>query len=815
MARSDEFLEALLAGAEDPAGSQRHVERLPGRPAVTEAWPEWADPDLVGGYRALGVSLPWSHQRVAADSVRAGRTTALATSTGSGKSLGFWLPILTAVREGRAQQLREPGKIVRGTRPTALYLSPTKALAADQQAGLLSLLRASRVTDAVVDVCDGDTPLEARDWIRTQADVVLTNPDFLHHALLPRHDRWSRLLRDLRFIVVDEGHSYRGVFGAHLALIIRRLQRLADHYRRDGDPAPVFVVASATTADPALSASRLAGVAASDVAVVDDDGSPAGARTFVLWQPPVIRPRDDAAPPDEPESGDLAEEPESVTESPARRPAIVEAAHLLAILMTQGARTLAFTRSRRGTETLAAATQSTLRQVGSALSDRVAAYRGGYLPEERRALERAITDGSILALASTNALELGIDISGLDAVLIAGWPGTRASIWQQAGRAGRAGAPGLVVFIAREDPLDTYLVNRPDSLFGADVEATTFDPENRYVLAPHLCAAAAELPLRPGEVGRFGPTAGALLDELTSAGLLRRRSAGWYWTHPGEATALADLRGTGDGTVSIVEQGTGRVVGTLDSAGADSALHAGAVYVHQGQTFQVAQYRPADHVAVVVAGNADFRTWSRSASEVRVVRSRHERTWSPGEVEWGFGDVDVTSRVTEYQRRRQRDGVVLGTYPLDLPERSLNTTAVWWTMSSSVLEEAGLATDEVAGALHAAEHAAIGVLPLLATCDRSDLGGLSTALHPDTGRATIFVHDGIPGGAGFAERAFHQRARWLTTTAEVIRSCPCVRGCPACVQSPKCGNGNSPLHKAGALRLLEAILARTPTASAR
>lgn len=848
MARSDEFLNALLAGAEDPASSLRHVERLVGRTAIAEPWPEWADAKIIQGYRNRGVSLPWSHQKLAAESLRAGHTTALATSTGSGKSLGFWLPILTAVREGREQQRLHPGRITQATRPSALYLSPTKALASDQHASLTALLRAADVADVITDVCDGDTPREAREWIRAHADVVLTNPDFLHHALLPQHDRWARFLRDLRFIVVDEGHSYRGVFGAHLALIVRRLQRLAAHHRHPGDPAPVFVLASATTADPALSAARLAGLEPGDVEVVDQDGSPAGARTFVLWQPPEIRLDGDgvllggvedatgarramSSTPvtgdrhdEQPEASgfastvpgfsvdvDLAEEPSTVTESHARRSAVLESAQILATLVVHGARALAFTRSRRGAETLAAATQAALRQLGSPLSDRIAAYRGGYLPEERRALERAITDGSILALATTNALELGIDISGLDAVVICGWPGTRASIWQQAGRAGRAGAPGLVVFVAREDPLDTFLVNRPESLFSEAIEATTFDPANRYVLAPHLCAAASELPLRPGETALFGPTSGPLLDELVAAGLLRRRAAGWYWTRPESATSLADLRGTGSGTVSIIEHGTGRVIGTLDSEGADSALHTGAVYVHQGHTFQVADYRPADHVAVVVSSAVDYRTWARSAADLHISHVREERTWQHGAVEWGFGDVEVTSRVTEYQRRRGRDGIILGTYPLELPERSLSTTAVWWTVSTAVLDQAGLEAADLPGALHAAEHAAIGVLPLLATCDRSDLGGLSTVLHPDTEQATIFVHDGIPGGAGFAERAFHLAAPWLAATADVIRSCSCAMGCPACIQSPKCGNGNHPLNKVGALRLLDVILSYQPS----
>ncbi|MFF3066222.1 DEAD/DEAH box helicase [Oerskovia sp. NPDC057915] len=883
----------MLAGGRR-ADRLTHVEHLPGRPGEQADWPRWADASLVAGYRSLGVERPWAHQVEAAEAAWSGRHVALATSTGSGKSLAFWLPALTAVRADRAAESLAPGRIESArTRGTVLYLSPTKALAADQVNGLQRLLDASRAGDVKVSTCDGDTSFEERKWVQEYADVVLTNPDFLHFALMPNHRRWARFLRNLRYVVVDEGHSYRGVFGAHVALVLRRLARLSAHYAPAPSSSPglsdaagprgharpdssarglTFVVASATTADPAVTAGRLIGVAPDLIVTVDADTSPAGRKTFALWQPPEVLgheaaqaraaaandPAADAAlaeallidptahdelgltnDPDEPATpGDSPERP--------RRSATAEAADLLADLTAAGARTLAFTRSRRGAEAVATQTQDHLRVVSPQLARRVAAYRGGYLPEERRELEQALRSGAIRGLATTNALELGVDISGLDAVLIAGWPGTRMSVWQQAGRAGRAGADGLVAFVAREDPLDTYLVHHPEAIFAAPLEATVFDPANPYVLAPHLCAAAAEVPLRQSDLSQFGDPAAVteLLGVLVARGALRRRASGWYWTHAQSAAAMTDLRGSGGSPVRVVEAGTGRLLGTVDAGSADGSVHDGAVYVHQGVSYVVESLDLRDGVALVARRDVDFGTWSRSVTEIAIHGIRDEepgeapaagpgeapgeqpsvpqgaapndaahpaiqRWWGP--IGWGFGPVEVTSQVVSFQRRRLPDLQILGTEPLDLPEHTLPTTAVWWTVPAEVLEAAGIDADTAPGALHAAEHASIGLLPLLATCDRWDLGGVSTAMHVDTEQATVFVYDAYPGGAGFAERGFHLGATWLRATRAAISRCPCADGCPACVQSPKCGNFNNPLDKAAAVRLLDAVLAHAPS----
>ena len=491
--------------------------------------------------------------------------------------------------------------------------------------------------------------------------------------------------------------------------------------------------------------------------------------------------------------------------SGGRRSVVVETADLLTDLVVEQVRTLAFVRSRRGAEAVALRAKEALAEVAPELAGRVAAYRAGYLPEERRALERALREGRLLGVASTNALELGVDVSGLDAVVIAGWPGTRASLWQQAGRAGRGGTDALAVLVADDDPLDTYLVHHPQALFGAPLEKTVLDPGNPHVLGPHLCAAAAEVPLTEADLPLFGPSTEPVLRHLVAGGLLRRRPAGWFWTSRTRASDLADLRGTGGEPVRLVESSTGRVLGTVDAASAHAVAHPGAVYLHQGAAHVVDELDEEGRVALLRREDVDHTTSVRSVSDVRVLEERAVRDWGP--VRLSSGTVEVTSRVTSFLRRASSTGRVLGEEALDLPERTLRTSAVWWTLPPELLAAHGVGPADVPGAAHAAEHAAIGLLPLVATCDRWDLGGVSTDLHPDTGLATVFVHDAAPGGAGFADRGFAAAATWLGATADLVGDCECTGGCPSCVQSPKCGNGNEPLDKAGALRLLRATLA--------
>lgn len=769
------------ATAESPI---THVERVPARTGRPAPWPDWTPPALRSALTDnCGITAPWEHQAAAAELAHAGTHVVLATGTASGKSLAYQLPALTRL-------LDDP-------RATVLYLSPTKALAADQLRAV-ARLDLEGVRPATY---DGDTPREEREWIRQHSRFVLTNPDMLHHSLLPGHARWGVFLRRLAYVVIDECHTYRGVFGSHVAHVLRRLRRLAAQY----GGSPVFVLASATSGDPADAATRLTGV---PVRAVTEDASPRGAVTFALWEPPLL-------PPEHgwelgPGAAAVPMPRTEVEPPPVRRSALRETADLLADAVSAGTRTLAFVRSRRGAEVVATMTRRALDEAVPGLGDRVAAYRAGYLREDRRAIERALLSGELLALASTNALELGVDLVGLDAVLICGYPGTRASLWQQAGRAGRSGGEALAVLVARDDPLDTYLVHHPEALFGRPVEATVLDPTNPYVLGPQLCCAASEAALTPADLALFGGTPAAeAVQALTEAGALRRRPSGWYWTHRGRPDV--DLRGTGGAPISVVESSTGRLLGTVDPASSHAMLHTGAVYLHQGVTYLVDDLDLEDAIALVHAEEPDWSTHARDVTNLSVVEVREYVDAGP--VGLFLGEVDVTNQVVSYQRRRIGSGEVIDTKPLDLPVRELRTVAVWFTVSPRALAAAGVEPSDIPGALHAAEHAAIGLLPLMATCDRWDIGGLSTANHPDTEAPTVFVYDGHPGGAGFAERAYGTAAAWLRATREAIASCGCENGCPSCVQSPKCGNGNNPLGKDAAVVVLDAVLSSLESSS--
>jgi DEAD/DEAH box helicase domain-containing protein len=742
-----------------------HLEVLPPRSADPVDWPDWVRPEVREAFEAKGLRRPWRHQAEAASSAYAGEHVVLSTGTASGKSLAYLLPALT-----RALDDRGP----RGERgATTLYLAPTKALAQDQLAKVQALGLDVRATTH-----DGDSSREQRDWARDHGEYLLTNPDMLHHSLLPGHQRWARFLGSLRYVVVDECHHYRGVFGAHVSHVLRRLRRLCAQYGAH----PTFVLASATVSDPADHAARLTGLPCRPFT---EDGSPRGQVSLALWEPPFTS-----------YAGEHG--------APVRRAATSEAADLLADLVAEGVRTLAFVRSRRGAEHVAMTAAGLLAEVAPELPERVASYRGGYLPEERRAIEAALRRGDLLGLAATSALELGIDVSGLDAVLLAGFPGTRAALWQQLGRAGRAGQDALGILVAKDDPLDTYLVHHPEALLHAPVEASVFDPSNKYVLAPHLCAAAAERPLTEADLPLFGPGSREALDALTAAGLLRKRAAGWFWTDSRRASDLADIRSAGGWPVQLVEGGSGRVVGTVDPGAAHGTAHPGAVYVHMGETWLVSELDLDEHVAVMERVDVDWSTSAREVVDIRVVDEREHTQWGPCRL--SFGTVHVSSQVVSFLKRRQPSGEVIAEEPLDLPPRTLETAAVWWTVPAAVLEDAGLAEADLPGAAHAAEHASIGLLPLFATCDRWDIGGVSTALHPDTGQLTVFVHDGHPGGAGFAERGYAVARAWLTATREAIRACACRDGCPSCVQSPKCGNQNNPLDKHAAVALLDVLL---------
>jgi len=756
---------------DDPgAGRPVHVEHIPARDGRQVPWPPWVPAPVAEAFAARGISAPWCHQALAADHAQAGRNVIISTAAASGKSLGYLLPALSGVLAG----------------DTVLYVTPTKALAADQ----LASIRALGLPGVQAAVFDGDSTRAERDWARSHARYLLTTPDMLHRALLPGHNRWSGFFSRLRYVIIDECHGYRGVFGSHVAHVLRRLRRVVAHHApvaAGGQPRPVFVLASATVGAPGDCARLLTGL---DAHEVTEDGSPRGPLAFALWEPPLTNDRGEAG-------------------ARLRRTATAQAADLLGRLVSQNVQTLAFIRSRRGAEAVALAARRCLDGAepgaGADVADaRVAASRSGYLPEDRRRLEAALSDGSLVGLATTTALELGVNITGLDAVLIAGWPGTFSALWQQAGRAGRSGRAAAAVLIARDDPLDTYLVRHPELLLGHPVEATVLDPDNPYVLGPHLCAAAAELALTEGDLDLFGPAARTVVDDLTRAGRLRRRAAGWYSMRRNAAAALG-LRGAGLAPVRVVEQATGRLVGTVDEPSAYLIVHEGAVYVHQGDSYLVGTLDLEDRVALVEPGEPGYTTTARTMTEVEVRGELRKMTWGTAEVR--FGDVQVTRQVVSFTKRCTDTGATLGEVPLDLPPRHLVTRAVWWTLSEETADALAGAGVDLGGAAHAAEHASIGLLPLFATCDRWDIGGVSAARHPATGKLTVFVYDGHDGGAGFAERGFGAAADWFRATRQAIAGCDCEAGCPSCVQSPKCGNANHPLSKRGAVALLDMLLA--------
>jgi DEAD/DEAH box helicase domain-containing protein len=780
------------------AGEVVHIEHIPGQDGTTANWPKTVRPEVAEALAAHGVRAPWTHQAQAAALARAGRNVIIATSAASGKSAGYLAAALSAVADGG----------------TALYIAPTKALAADQ----LRVVRELGVPGVRAACHDGDSTRGERAWAQAHANYLLTNPDMLHGSMLPGHARWRGFFKRLRVVVVDECHAYRGVFGSHVAQVLRRLRRIA---ARHGAPSPdgglVFILASATIGDPERCARLLTGL---DAVPVTADGSPRAPLTFVLWEPSLLSsggttPRGTA-----PSSPADATTPRGAAHAPHRPPrrkppATSVASDLLADLVAADVPSLAFVRSRRGAETVALSARARAGGRSVAAGEEavqgggeIAAYRSGYLPDDRRDLESKLRDGRITGMATTTALELGVSVQGLDAVLIAGWPGSWSSLWQQAGRAGRAGRPATAVFIAGDDPLDTYLVRHPEALLRRQPEAAALDPANPYVLAPHLAAAAGELPLTEADLDLFsepGRPARPAADDLVKAGDLRRRDSGWHWARRGHPARRISIRGDGAARpVRIVEESTGRLVGTMDEASAHRLAHDGAVYLHQGEIYLVRCLDLADRVALVECHDPGYATRARDIADIKVINAI--RNASMGEAHATFGDVRVTRQVVSYATIRPDDtfrAFRAPQTPLSLPRRELVTRAFWLTIPASAPGKLGVS--DVPGAAHAVEHAAISLLPLFASCDQRDVEGVWVA-DPD-GAFSVYVYDAHQGGAGFAERGFHAARDWARATVEAIEGCPCEAGCPSCVQSARCGSGNSPLSKADASRLLTGLLA--------
>lgn len=714
---------------------------------------------LASRLEAGGIRRLWAHQAQALDAVRGGASVTVSTGTASGKSLCFNLPTIERI-------LTEPHS-------KALYLYPTKALAQDQ----LRALRSFGLTEVAAATYDGDTPKSERDSVRKFANIVLTNPDMLHYGILPNHRVWGRFFANLKFVVVDEAHVLRGVFGSHVGCILRRLRRLAAHWGSE----PVFILTSATVPNPGELAHRLTGL---DFTEVTTDGAPRGPKLVAFWNPPFL---DEAA--------------------GVRSSANWETARILATFASAGIRTLAFAKSRKSAELVAKHAQSL---VAPETAGRIAAYRGGYLAEHRRQIERRLFSGELLGVAATTALELGIDVGGLDAVVMNGFPGTVAQMWQQSGRSGRSTEPSVAVMVGQDDPLDQYYVAHNEILLSRPYEVALVDTGNPNVLAPHLCAAAYEEPLDVDSVPTyFGEPATAVAENLAATrNLVIRKAKGapraryHRAAHAGEMAV--DLRSTGGPPFTVVDVSTGAILGTVDGASAYHQIHPGSVYLHQGDNWEIRELDLDERVALAEPVRGSYFTQPRTVSDI-AVRSV-DRSKKVGRAEFYLGRVEVTRQVVSYARRDIASGQTLAELGLDLPQMVLETVAFWYTVDASVVAEAQVGAAKLPGSLHAAEHAGIGLLPVFAMADRWDIGGVSTALAADTGLPTVFIYDGYPGGAGIAERGFEQARKHLKATLQGIQGCRCRSGCPSCVQSPKCGNGNDPLDKAGAVRLLATIL---------
>ncbi|MEI6447219.1 MAG: DEAD/DEAH box helicase [Actinomycetes bacterium] len=755
--RSNDPWAAAIARAERDEVVVDRSEQLPQR-GRSAPIPDDLHPDLRSALEREGIESLWSHQVDAWESIVEGPVI-LATGTASGKSLAFNLPVLDTL-------LRDP-------KARALYIYPTKALAQDQARALQSLGLGKALRPAIY---DGDTPSSERGAIRRKANLVLTNPDMLHVGILPRHDLWANFLRNLACVVIDEAHTYRGVFGSHVGNVLRRLRRLsADH-----GTAPRFLLASATIANPSELASTLTGL--DDFAVVDADGAPSSGRDVVLWNPPLL---------DE----DLG----------TRASALAEAAELMCDLVKAGTRTICFIRSRKAVELAHRMATDRLKAAGKHdLASRIAPYRAGYTPEQRRELERRLQEGELAGVFSTDALELGIDIGSLDAAICIGFPGTVASLKQMWGRAGRRGR-GLAVYIAGDDALDQYFCRNPRALLDRPVEAAVLDPASDQIRGEHLLCAAHEAPIGPEDEEILPPDLKRRCDALVTAGLLRESQGRFVPARP-EAYPAADvsLRSSSPDQILLADGRTGEMFGTLERGRAPSTIHPGAIYLHLGSAWEVMDLDLARGAAILEPFEGDWYTQAK----------RETDTWIENEIEsrethgltLHYGDVLVTETVAGFQRRRLRDHEVIDFTPLDLEPIEFPTRALWFELPDTMLDHAD-SEDALLGALHAAEHAQIAVLPLIAMCDRWDLGGLSTNRHPQTGEPTIFVHEAHPGGVGLTRQGYERFGELVKDAFDLIATCRCSKGCPSCVQSPKCGNLNEPLAKDDARDLLAKMIA--------
>lgn len=720
-------------------------------------------PILQSALESLGLFPLYEHQAQAVNIILAGKNVIVATPSASGKTLCYNLPVLQTLTEKKGG--------------CALYLFPTKALAQDQLKTLNGLIAAAG-TKLSAATFDGDTPSGERSRIRTSAHIVLSNPDMVHFGILPNHSSWTKFLGQLKYVVVDEAHSYRGIFGSHVANVLRRLRRICARYGAQ----PQFICCSATIANPEVHAQALTQLS---FEAITEDGGPFGGREFVLWNPPLID-----------------------TARSSRRSASSEATHLMTELISHGIRSLAFARTRKLVELIYMYVRQQLLARAPDLADRVEPYRAGYLAEDRREIERKLFHGHLLGAVATNALELGVDIGELEATILTGYPGSIASTWQQAGRSGRRGERSLSVLIGSDNPLDQYLMRHPEAIFEKGFEHALIAPANPHILKPHLLCAAWEFPLSNYDSRYFGDFSTARI-ELETEGLLRQRGKRWYpspsITYPAQEI---NIRSTSSENYALVDAGTGQLLETIEAATAFFQIHPGAVYLHQGESYLIMELDLLGHMAYARATDGHYYTQTKDITELTVARTADSKR--VGVVDVYLGEVEVTTTVMGFKKKRVYTEEVIGEEPLDLPPTSFRTVALWFDLPKGIEGELAQRGMDVAGGLHAAEHAAIAMLPLFALCDRNDIGGVSTLLHPDTGKAQIFIYDAHPGGVGIAEKGFDLVDELWQATLKLISECPCREGCPSCVQSPKCGNNNQPLDKAAARSILQRLADYVP-----
>lgn len=747
-----------------------HVEHIPARAARYARLKRPLPAALQRAVHKAGADKLYVHQAQAINAIRDGQHVIVATSTASGKTLVYNVPVLESIMED--------------ARSRAFYLFPTKALAQDQLRSLRQLTRQAlrNPSDSSplgqglrFGTYDGDTPRGSRRRLRQSASIILTNPDMLHIGILPNHSLWSKFLANLKYIVIDEAHVYRGIFGSQVACVLRRLIRLCRFY----SSSPQFILCSATIANPAEHAQRLANV---PTTVIQEDGSPQAAREFVFWNPPFV----------------------DVTRS-ARRSANVEATALFVEMVRHGIRNITFTKARKVAELILLYAQGILAKDAPELAPLIRSYRAGYRPELRRDIEHALFSGQLLGVTATSALELGVDVGHLDATVLVGYPGTIASTWQQAGRAGRGVREALNVLVGLDNPLDQYFMRHPEALFGRSPENALIAPDNVYILLKHLPCAAYEKPLTDEDEELFGPGFAEAMVQLERRLALEYRNDHWFYQGIGYPAENVSLRSISADKFAILDESQNyQLMEELEETTALRRVYPGAIYLHQGESYLITRLDLDMDIAYASPADVDYYTEPREVNEVNILQ-----TWQRKKMPVSnacFGKLSVTQQVIGYRRLQQFSDTVLSIEPLDMPAQSFTTMGLWFDVppgAARKVESGGL---DLAGGLHAVEHAAIGILPLFAMCDRLDIAGLSTPLHEDTGRAQVFIYDALPGGVGITEKGFDLLLELWKATLTAIKECPCQEGCPSCVQSPKCGNNNEPLDKRAAILILQLLL---------